>query len=528
MRGVLLASETNHASRRTIVLVHILIPLGFFALVMLLGRFANPFQYDPDEGINLMKAQLLARGHPLYREIWSDQPPIDTLIRAAVFEVTGPSVGAARIVTALFATLMVWALLDLVTRLHSLRAGVAAAILIIASAQFLRLSYSVMIGLPALALTVLSLNLLSRWTMRWNVPALVGSGPLMALGIGTKLFAATAIPAAVAMIWLIAGSDDRTMSRTTRFAATLYWLVMTMLSCAAIYGIFRPPTDQLIGPHVEASSGRTWGATPMALTLMRRDADLVVLSIALTITLLVIAMNAKARGSFAAAGRANLALLVPLIWLICGVIAVQFNRPGRYHHSLLLIIPAAWLGGVAVDALLDARRHNGGIARFGLTAVLVVLLVWQGVKLVVSANRLFGAESRRDERRLVRTMQDHAGETRWVVTDQQIYPFAAGLISPPPLAVISTKRRNTGALSDEYVLEVLERYQPEQVLFAWRIDFGPAVMKYVEEHYRLAGTYKIGAPQPARLYFRGKDLPPTTTPTTTSPERLHRTRRRRH
>jgi hypothetical protein len=65
--------------------------LGFFFLVMLLGRWAKPFQYDPDEGLNLMKGRASSRGYPLYRAIWSDQPPMDTVMRAGRVRVVGRS-----------------------------------------------------------------------------------------------------------------------------------------------------------------------------------------------------------------------------------------------------------------------------------------------------------------------------------------------------------------------------------------------------------------------------------------------------
>jgi 4-amino-4-deoxy-L-arabinose transferase-like glycosyltransferase len=180
-------TELNR-DRQTSALMPIVIPLGFFIYVLLLGRLENPFQYDPDEGLNLMKAALVARGHHLYSEIWSDQPPLDTVIRAGVFMVTGPSALAARIITALLATLAVWAMLDTVARLHCIRAAVAAAVLLMVSAQYLRLSYAVMIGLPALALTMVSLNLLSRWATRGGWVALIGSGLLMAAWHRNKTF----------------------------------------------------------------------------------------------------------------------------------------------------------------------------------------------------------------------------------------------------------------------------------------------------------------------------------------------------
>jgi hypothetical protein len=456
-----------------------------------------------------MKAMLVSRGYRLYSQIWSDQPPVDTLVRAAVFMITGPSTMAARVVTALFATLLIWAILNLVARLHSMRAALAAVTMLAVSAWFARLSCAVMIGLPALALAVTSLNLLSRWIMRPHWLLLLASGVVMAAGIETKLFAAIAIPAAVTLIWLARGHGDN--RGTSRFAATSLWLGAVLVCCGVMYAIFRPPMDQVIEPHRAASQAHAWFGTPAALTVMRRDSDLMVMAIAAAVLL--------------AMGRArNRYVLVPLVWLACAALAVQLHRPARYHHSLLLVIPAAWASGIIVDVLLDARVRSragtNGWARASITVFLLVLLVWQCGKAVVATRRMFGESSRRDERRLVSAMESRRDVTRWVVADQQIYPFAAGLLSPPELAVTSTKRRGTGALSDEFVLEVIQRYRPEQVLLG-RLDFGPAIEEFLAANYRLVGRYKIGAPQPARLYFIGKD----PTPTTTQPTKPRKKRR---
>jgi hypothetical protein len=60
------------------------------------GSRAHRFSWKYDEGLNAVKAQLLLAGKPLYREIWSDQPPLFTLLLVASFKVWGQSVLAGR------------------------------------------------------------------------------------------------------------------------------------------------------------------------------------------------------------------------------------------------------------------------------------------------------------------------------------------------------------------------------------------------------------------------------------------------
>jgi hypothetical protein len=209
-----------------------------------------------------------------------------------------------------------------------------------------------------------------------------------------------------------------------------------------------------------------------------------------------------------AAGRQRRDALVPVIWFVCGAVALQLHEPVWYHHSLLLAVPASWASAAVIEDLLRLRAHlrEGGIGRRGWTRVLTMLLVgfftWQGVKLTMSIGRMFVPKGPRDQQ-LVEAMRRHGPETTWVFADRPIYPFSAGLVVPPEVAVVSIKRRRAGKLSDARVVGVLERYQPEQVLLA-RIAFGPRVMEHVREHYRPGWTSDPG--EPPQLYVR-RDLP---------------------
>src|SRR6185503_20913366 len=138
--------------------------------------------------------------------------------------------------------------------------------------------------------------------------------------------------------------------------------------CGVAYAIFRPPADQLIGPHRTASEARSWSATPAAVTVMRRDGDLLLLAAGAAVLLLC----RRTRNPY---------LAVPLIWLACAGVVIQMHRPVRFHHSLLLVIPAAWAGGIFLDEMLEfaepSRRWRSRAARVALTGFLIVLPVWQ-------------------------------------------------------------------------------------------------------------------------------------------------------
>src|SRR5690242_21956617 len=90
------------------ILLPILVALLFFAFTFSYYPFREKLQYDTDEGLNLMRSMLVELGHPLYREVSSDQPPLFNEVLALVFHVTGFEVNAARLLVLLFSTLLVW------------------------------------------------------------------------------------------------------------------------------------------------------------------------------------------------------------------------------------------------------------------------------------------------------------------------------------------------------------------------------------------------------------------------------------
>src|SRR5512138_1960776 len=86
----------------------ILIALIFLAFTFSYFPFREKLQFDTDEGLNLMRSMLVARGYPLYSEVSSDQPPLFNYLLAFLFRLGEPDVYRARLLVLLFSTLLVW------------------------------------------------------------------------------------------------------------------------------------------------------------------------------------------------------------------------------------------------------------------------------------------------------------------------------------------------------------------------------------------------------------------------------------
>ena len=69
--------------------MHLAVPVVFFVFVWTWHPFHTVSEFDPDEGNNVIKALMLSKGHALYSEIWSDQPPLFTYMLRGWFAVTG-------------------------------------------------------------------------------------------------------------------------------------------------------------------------------------------------------------------------------------------------------------------------------------------------------------------------------------------------------------------------------------------------------------------------------------------------------
>ncbi|HWP41204.1 MAG TPA: glycosyltransferase family 39 protein, partial [Tepidisphaeraceae bacterium] len=135
----------------------LIVPLSFCAIVLILGCLARSFEYDTDEGLNLMKSLLMLRGHRLYSEIWSDQPPLFTCLLTWLFKLSGPSVMPARMLVLAFSGLLLWTMYQTLSILEDRRFALVAALLLAGSTWYALFSFSVMIGLPALSLAMMSI-----------------------------------------------------------------------------------------------------------------------------------------------------------------------------------------------------------------------------------------------------------------------------------------------------------------------------------------------------------------------------------
>ncbi len=100
--------------RNKILLFFFFLAAMYIIINIIKPPLSQTFEYIPDEGFNLMKSSLFLKGYLLYKEIWSDQPPLFTVILSYWLKLFGLSVYHGRILILIFSTILLWAFYQII------------------------------------------------------------------------------------------------------------------------------------------------------------------------------------------------------------------------------------------------------------------------------------------------------------------------------------------------------------------------------------------------------------------------------
>lgn len=453
-------------SRWQFWLFNLIIPVGFFALVYAWLPL-DVFQFDPDEGIQLIKADLYAKGFDLYGELWNDQPPLFTVILSGWLAIFGKSVLAGRLLVLSFATLLVWAFTQSVRLTVGPFPAIASLLWLLISSYFLRLSASVMIGIPALALAMLSIYALLRYFNTMQAIWIPVSGGLLALSLEIKVFTVFLIP-----ILLLYGLCYRpkSLSSSSLTSQKITVLLGWMGAFIAVLGITLfvlpfPDLEQTFQSHFSDQLQQVYDRQDSLDLLFKPfglDYDFLLWG------LLGIGAIIRSEQRF---------YNIPLLWLITALILLLNHQPIWYHHHLLLSIPLAWLGAYGIQFAYDFfQQENWRInwsSRWPQRTILgglITIFAFLSIKLIpvkiaeiqTDMDGVIARSSGYFE--ALQQVIAQSDSTQWLFTDLPIYGFYADLNIPPELAVLSRKRLGSDNLTAEQLRQLLQQYQPHQVV----------------------------------------------------------------
>lgn len=450
----------------TFYLFNFILPILFLGLAFLIMPLSQVFVFDTDEGQELIKAVLYSQGYSLYDPIWSDQPPLLTVILAAWFKVWGESIIAARSLILIFATLLIWAFSNIIRLSLGKLEGILAVAMLAISCNFLRLSVSVMIGIPCLSLAILSLYLLLLYQKQNKLYFLLLSGISFALSLQFKMFTIFLLP-----IWSILIVETEWQKSRQIFNQNI--IVKIIIWLGAIASAFL-----IIG--LTYNSLQLESFFKFHLTANLKDvfvnenslADVTVMYLQeIDYTLFALFGLGTIRRSRPWVSN------IPLLWLISATIMLIRHKPVWYHHYLLLSIPLTWLALYGLHRVFSLYKSKHwyesihfknpksvNLKKIAL-GLCILAAIATGIKTIVLQwqNQIFIRDSQvRWE--IVTHIKTHQAATNWLFTDNPSYAFYAGLNVPPEIAVLSRKRVASGEMTPEYLQSLLDRYDPEQII----------------------------------------------------------------
>lgn len=453
------------------VIIYIML---FISGIFLIVSLKHSFEYDTDEGINLMKSWLFIKGFPLYAPIWSDQPPLFTVILSFWLKLFGLSVYHARILMLIFSSMLLWAFYQTIKMVSGRISAFVAIVLLLTSAIYLRLSVSVMIGLPSLAFAMFSIYFITLYKKLGLTRYLIISAIFMALSLQTKLLTIFFLPLFIIEI-ISAGWGNR--KKNEILFHVFLWAVTFFTGYFSIMTIFfhfnfNMLIQQLFLPHLNASAfNKPNHGFFVIRNMLYQDYDIVLLA------LLGAALLIKRR---------EWKLLFPLLWLVSAFLILINHKPIWYHHYLLICIPCCWLAAFSFN-----KFFRKGRAEFYLTACLIIFIVLMIPAKVNRISKSLTVGTTIEERAMVGLISKYRKDISWIMSDRPIFAFYANIPIPPELIVISEKRILTKNLTKEYLISTLNKYKPEQILLARFENEDIGLLSYIQENYYKVNNGKI-------------------------------------
>ena len=490
------------------------IPLIFIICMVLFFPFRYRFEFDPDEGFNAIKAMLNIQGYKLYSDIWSDQPPLFTTLLALWFRVFGLRIPAGRGFVLLFSASILWVTIQYLRQFFGDYHAILAILAMILLPFYLRLSVSIMIGLPSISLALLSFFGLALWHRFGDSRWLLLSASTLGLSIMTKVFTAFLVPIFFSGILLRGLLDFRHRREWLKACIpSILWLtIVSVVTGSFLIFVVKPAYIlQMIQVHLTA------GGSDLYRVYVEDNTLIFISHLRDSLPVFILALL----GGISAYRLRSWTAIYLVAWVIVGSILLFVNVLFWYHQQLLITVPAAILAAIAAgDGLYTLHRffrsrEATGVS-IGLSFLSLILIIrFIATRLPPTLMQLdrklpnFGGHSTEDidKYMIVASMWDYASQTNWVYTDRPMFAFRAKLPVPPYLAVISNKRIAAGDLTDDQILEILVEYQPEQ-FFPARYD-----LPVIQEYMSIRNFRRVDSSKKFRLYVRNDILQNSGSPT---------------
>ncbi len=472
-------------------------------------------RWDSDEGINWAKGRLVAdtwsgQGDDrLYGTIWSDQPPLYTLLSARPIALAGiPGARAVTVGLSLLGLLGTALAASALARAIGLgpapaaAAPIAAMVLLSVAPNFWWASRAAMIGLPAFSLASLAMGLLFWYGLQGRRRDLVLGAAALGLSLLTKLQMAYLGPIAAGFLLVQTWRSRRRRAEDLALLAVLG--LGPLLVAAAVFGP-APFWSQVFGSyqatrnHFQPQVGANVG---VLMTWLGADHRELAVLCAVGLAGGLLAVRRQGGRSDGARG-AWLLGAAYLAWLLLTVLTPLQHAPlWIKDHFLPLLLALAPGAGIGVALALDywtAARPTDLPARparplgtwFALANQAVVLAYLAALPRLLRLDEELSRARSYDNDGLVAAPGDDAwrslqrkedairaaalwlrartAQDAFVATDHQLVAAWAGRRVTPAFAAYSSRAVGIGAFDEATVASGLARQAPAAVLL-WDAD----------------------------------------------------------
>lgn len=465
------------------ILAGLFIVLFFLAAVFFFSGFAGVFEYNTDEGMNLARASLQAQGYSLYKDIWMDAPPLLVLLLSGLFKIFGGSILAARLLILFFSGLLIWAVFRSISLSGNAFSAALATVLIVFSSFYVRLSVSVMAGLPAISLAVMAVYSLLLYGRNGRKTLLFISACLFGCGLQMKFFVIVFLPAIILELFLLEKEKQPGLGWNLKFFSILLWVGILIISYLLVIVISGGiDFSQLTGIYSKGIKLNQTGSGYLHIwEWIKNEYDISLLALF---------------GAIFLEGNRRYFYLPFLVFLF-SLVVFAAHSPVWYHHRLLVIIPLCWMASLGVERLFDKKLWSAWLVKRGgkrikdLLALLFLSLAFITVIARVPAkfDRLLrqmktAGTFSREQTGLVSLLKEYK-DKGFIATDRPIYAFYAGVPVVPCLATSSLKRFSTNLLTPADFTGIIMRERPVLVLFGRFPWLREAVIPHIADAYEL-------------------------------------------
>lgn len=476
------------SEKQTGITISITIALICAAFLVFKVNWMHTYEFDPDEGYNVIKALMLEDGFKLYSEILSDQPPGFTYILWLTFKVFGWDINVGRMVVIAFVSLMIFGIYDSVRRLYGVPAALGAIVFLTLSYKFTWVSVFIMLGQPSLSMAIMSCWGLVLWYTQRRTSFLLVSGAFLGISISIKMFTLFIAPIALLCIILFGKNLPYRKTRKLILNQLTLWLMgffvsgLFFLSPALFSHV--PASAQLITAHtnplveVDHTLGKTlWKFIVNNWMLMLMSAI----------------------GCIYAIKNRNLVGVFFGLWLAFASVILFFHHPVWYHHAFLLLMPASVMAGLSACWMTDALMEKGWDKRSASMLAIVSIVLIAVLSPKISGRRPWELahpweySNNNADQLATEIISYYAGPERTMITSRQMFAFKTKSSVPPHLAVTSNKRFRAGLWSAKTIIEDIEKENIEQVVLndRWKSFVRKEIKEAIQAKYtRVYGDKK--------------------------------------